>query len=94
MRILPSLMWLLSLPLLAQAATQTISPQQQQFENGISSQKRLLQEMQQSQQFQQQQLNQDIQQRSREQQQQLQQQLEQNRQRIQQSAPGNTNRSY
>ncbi|WP_033576737.1 DUF2756 domain-containing protein [Dickeya chrysanthemi] len=94
MKIISSLMVLLGLPLLAQAATQPISPQQQQFENGISSQQRLLQQMQQNQQMQQQLLNQEIQQRSREQQQQLQQQLEQNRQRIQQSAPGNTNRSY
>ncbi|MCA7013383.1 DUF2756 domain-containing protein [Dickeya dadantii] len=94
MKIISPLMLLLSLPLLAQAATQQISPQQQQFDNGISSQKRLLQEMQQNQALQQQQLNSDIQQRSREQQRQLQQQLEQNRQRIQQSAPGNTNRSY
>ncbi|WP_210423904.1 DUF2756 domain-containing protein [Dickeya sp. CFBP 2040] len=92
MKILSSLMLLLSLPWLALAATQPISPQQQQFENGISSQKRLLQEMQQNQQLQQQLLNQEIQQRSRDQQQQLQQQLEQNRQRIQQSSPGNTNR--
>lgn len=91
MRHIPLLL-LLALPMLASAASQPISPQPQQYENGISSQQRLLQQMQQNQQLQQQQLNQEIQQRSREQQQQLQQQLEQNRQRIQQSAPGNAPR--
>lgn len=71
----------------AQAANPQAPTPQQQFESGISSQKRLQQQMQQNQQSQQQRLNQDLQQRNREQQRQLQQQLQQNQQRTRQAAP-------
>lgn len=65
------------------------SPQQQQFENGIATQKRLQQQMQTDQKLHQQQLNQQVQQQQRQQQQQLQQKLQQDRQRLQQNAPAN-----
>ncbi|MFP1723880.1 hypothetical protein ACLEEB_15320 [Lonsdalea quercina] len=58
------------------------STQQQQFENGISSQKRLQQQMQQDQKLQQQRLNQSIQQNSAARQQQLRQQQQQTQQRV------------
>ncbi|AUH02391.1 hypothetical protein CWC46_03395 [Prodigiosinella confusarubida] len=68
------------LPLAVQAGNaQAPSAQQKEFDNGISSQKKLLQNMQQNQKIHQQSLNQDIKQRSREQQQQLQLQLQQQR---------------
>ncbi|MFP1740415.1 hypothetical protein [Lonsdalea quercina] len=58
------------------------STQQQQFENGISSQKRLQQQMQQDQKLQQQRLNQSIQQNSAARQQQLRQQQQQTQQHV------------
>ncbi|MFP1926148.1 hypothetical protein [Lonsdalea quercina] len=58
------------------------STQQQQFENGISSQKRLQQQMQQDQKLQQQRLNQSIQQNSAARQQQLRQQQQQTQQSV------------
>ncbi|AOR60716.1 hypothetical protein [Pectobacterium parmentieri] len=78
---------LFCLPLLASAnATQAPTPQQQ-FENGISSQKQLQQSMQQSQQLQQQRLNQQLQQRNQQLQQQRQQQLQKDLQRSQRTTP-------
>ncbi|QPI43207.1 MULTISPECIES: hypothetical protein [Pectobacterium] len=71
---------LLGLPLLANANTTQAPTPQQQFESGISSQKQLQQNMQQSQKVQQQQLNQQLQQRNQQLQQQRNQQLQQQRQ--------------
>ncbi|MCA6951750.1 hypothetical protein [Pectobacterium polaris] len=78
---------LLSLPLLASANTPQAPTPQQQFENGISSQKQLQQNMQQNQKLQQQQLNQQLQQRNQQLQQQRQQQLQQDLQRSQRTTP-------
>ncbi|MBJ7222123.1 MULTISPECIES: hypothetical protein [unclassified Brenneria] len=69
------------LPLAGQAANPQTPSAQQQYENGISSQKQLQQRMQQNQQGQKQQLNQQLQQRNTQLQQQRQQQLELERQR-------------
>jgi TolA-binding protein len=78
---------LLGLPLLANANTPQAPTPQQQFENGISSQKQLQQNMQQNQKLQQQQLNQQLQQRNQQLQQQRQQQLQQDLQRSQRTTP-------
>lgn len=79
---------LLGLPLLTSAnTTQAPTSQQQQFENGISSQKQLQQNMQQSQKLQQQQLNQQLQQRNQQLQQQRQQQLQKDLERSQRTTP-------
>ncbi|AOR62979.1 hypothetical protein [Pectobacterium wasabiae] len=78
---------LLCLPLLAGANTTQAPTPQQQFENGISSQKQLQQSMQQSQQLQQQRLNQQLQQRNQQLQQQRQQQIQQDLQRSQRTTP-------
>ncbi|QTF10433.1 hypothetical protein HC231_22810 [Brenneria izadpanahii] len=79
---------LFSLPLVTQAdAAKAPSTQQQQYENGINSQKQLQQRMQQNQQLQKQQLNQQLQQRNSQLQQQQQQQLQQQQKRIQQATP-------
>ncbi|MDX5630876.1 MULTISPECIES: hypothetical protein [unclassified Brenneria] len=78
---------LLSLPLVTLAdAVKAPSAQQQQYENGINSQKQLQQRMQQNQQLQKQQLNQQLQQRNSQLQQQQKQQLQQEKQRAQQKA--------
>ncbi|WP_191091631.1 DUF2756 domain-containing protein [Affinibrenneria salicis] len=68
-----------------QAGTTPAPTQQQQFENGISSQKQLQQKMQQNQQIQKQSLNQQMQNTQRQQQQQLQSQLQRDLQRSQQN---------
>ncbi|MDG0802392.1 hypothetical protein [Pectobacterium polaris] len=78
---------LLGLPLLASANTPQAPTPQQQFENGISSQKQLQQNMQQNQKLQQQQLNQQLQQRNQQLQQQRQQQLQNDLQRSQRTTP-------
>ncbi|GKW43206.1 MULTISPECIES: hypothetical protein [Pectobacterium] len=78
---------LFGLPLLASANTPQAPTPQQQFENGISSQKQLQQNMQQNQKLQQQQLNQQLQQRNQQLQQQRQQQLQQDLQRSQRTTP-------
>lgn len=79
---------LLSLPLVTLAdAVKAPSTQQQQYENGINSQKQLQQRMQQNQQTQQQQLKQQLQQRNSQLQQQRQQQLQQQQQRSRQAVP-------
>ncbi|MCG8709536.1 hypothetical protein JHU04_002784 [Brenneria sp. 4F2] len=80
---------LLSLPLVTLAdAVKAPSVQQQQYENGINSQKQLQQRMQQNQQVQKQQLNQQLQQRNSQLQQQQKQQLQQQKQRsVQQQTP-------
>ncbi|MEH2922258.1 hypothetical protein ACFFL1_15160 [Samsonia erythrinae] len=81
---------LFCLPMMASAnATQAPTPQQQ-FDNGISSQKQLQQNMQQSQKLQQQQLNQQLQQRNQHLQQQRQQQLQKDLQRSQRTIPPQT----
>ncbi|RLM26712.1 hypothetical protein BIY29_05085 [Brenneria alni] len=72
---------LLFLPLAGWSANPQTPSAQQQYENGINSQKQLQQRMQQNQQGQKQQLNQQLQQRNTQLQQQRQQQLEQERQR-------------
>ncbi|KHN51558.1 hypothetical protein [Pectobacterium fontis] len=78
---------LLSLPFLASANTTQAPTPQQQFDNGISSQKQLQQNMQQSQKLQQQQLNQQLQQRNQQLQLQRQQQLQKDLQRAQKATP-------
>ncbi|EHD23610.1 MULTISPECIES: hypothetical protein [Brenneria] len=73
---------LFSLPLVTRAdAVKAPSVQQQQYENGINSQKQLQQRMQQNQQLHKQQLNQQLQQRNTQLQQQQKQQLQQDKQR-------------
>lgn len=75
---------LFSLPLVTRAdAVKAPSVQQQQYENGINSQKQLQQRMQQNQQLHKQQLNQQLQQRNT----QLQQQQNSNYSRISNAAP-------
>lgn len=78
---------LLCLPLMASANTTQAPTPQQQFENGISSQKQLQKSMQQSQQLQQQQLNQQLQQRNQQLNQQRQQQLQKDLERSQRTTP-------
>ncbi|UYA58414.1 YhhA [Pectobacterium sp. F1-1] len=78
---------LLGLPLVASANTTQAPTPQQQFENGISSQKQLQQTMQQNQKLQQQQLNQQLQQRNQQLNQQRQQQLQKDLERSQRTTP-------